>query len=70
MSEKFVYPDEEWRDVDDYLGCYKVSNYGRIKSLSRIITKSNGQIMNVDEKILSQREVENGYLVEIGRAHV
>lgn len=27
---------EEWRDVTDYEGVYKVSNHGRIKSLSRV----------------------------------
>lgn len=28
---------EEWRDIKDYEGLYKVSNMGRIKSLSRFV---------------------------------
>ena len=28
---------EYWKDVPDYEGFYQASNYGRIKSLARII---------------------------------
>lgn len=30
-------PNEEWRDVKDFEGLYQVSNYGRVKSLSRVL---------------------------------
>ena len=29
-------PNEEWRDVEGYEGLYQVSNFGRVKSFSRI----------------------------------
>lgn len=29
-------PEEEWRDIKDFEGLYQISNYGRVKSLSRI----------------------------------
>lgn len=28
---------ETWKDIEDYCGCYQVSNLGRIKSLDRLI---------------------------------
>ena len=28
-------PSEEWKDIQGYEGLYQVSNYGRIKSLSK-----------------------------------
>ena len=30
---------EEWKDIANYEGLYKVSNFGRVKSLNRIIIK-------------------------------
>lgn len=43
---------EIWKDVIGYEGLYQVSNLGRIKSLRRTITKSNGKSMCVAERIL------------------
>lgn len=34
--------EEVWKDIPEYEGLYQVSNLGRIKSLSRIIKRSNG----------------------------
>lgn len=34
-------PNEEWRDVKDFEGLYQVSNYGRVKSLSRVLSYHN-----------------------------
>ena len=48
--------EEEWRDVVGYEGLYKVSNFGRIKSLE----KMRGAF-NQKEKIKSL-EYSNGYL--------
>ena len=33
--------EEVWKDVKDYEGIYKVSNFGRVKSLDREITQKN-----------------------------
>ena len=39
-------PDEEWRDVENYEGYYKISNFGRVKSFcqskERILRKFIG----------------------------
>lgn len=34
-------PNEEWRDIKDFEGLYKISNYGRVKSLKRTTTKEH-----------------------------
>jgi len=34
--------EEIWKDVPDYEGYYQVSNIGRVRSLDRIVTYSNG----------------------------
>lgn len=46
------FPDEQWRDVVDYEGLYKVSNYGRVKSVERNVLRSSGKTMLVRERIL------------------
>lgn len=28
-------PNEDWKDIEDYEGLYQISNYGRVKSLTR-----------------------------------
>ena len=50
--------DEIWKDVKDYKGLYKVSNFGRVKSLKRI--NCYGRIIN--EKILTSTLNNKGYL--------
>ncbi len=52
---------EEWKPVVGYEGLYEVSNYGRVKSLNRIITQKNGIQREVPEKILTQSDA-GGYL--------
>lgn len=58
---------EEWKDIKGYEGLYQVSNYGRIKSLDRIVTqKTNGGHLISREykgKILKQSKDDDGYLV-------
>ena len=48
---------EERKDIEGYEGMYKVSNYGRVKSIERI---SKGR--HVREKILKGGKFSNGYL--------
>lgn len=45
---------EEWRDVVGWEGLYEVSDLGKVRSLDREITMSNGRIRKVKGKILSQ----------------
>ena len=44
-------PNEEWKDIVGYIGYYKVSNYGRIKSLNRPYSK----------EMIMKFEYHNGY---------
>lgn len=55
---------EIWKDIPNYEGIYKISNFGRIKSLSRLIRKSNknGNIISKNI-ILKPRIDKDGYLV-------
>jgi len=47
---------EEWKDVVGYEGLYKVSNFGRVKSMG---TENKSHL----EKIKNQRFPKNGYLL-------
>lgn len=52
---------EEWRSVVGYEGMYEVSNVGTIRSLNRIVSRSDGGIRNIKGKILKTRIDKNGY---------
>lgn len=52
---------EEWKDIVGYEGMYMVSNLGRVKSIERIITYSDGRVYKYHEKILKQ-SVNKGYM--------
>lgn len=56
---------EIWRAIKGYEGLYEVSNFGRVRSLDRIVDTN---IVNVNKrlhkgKILKPSQKENGYLV-------
>lgn len=51
---------EIWRDVVGYEGSYKISNKGRLLSVSRITMRSNGSPFPVKEQIL-KFEKQDGY---------
>ena len=56
--------DEVWKDVQGYEGLYQVSNFGRIKSLERVVKwfARNHWCERFDcEKILSQEKNTTGY---------
>ena len=53
--------EEIWRDIDGYEEVYRVSNFGRIKSLSRMIFNGKGYYLS-KEKILKGSKNEKGYL--------
>ena len=53
---------EIWKDIKGFEGLYQVSNLGRIKSLYRTVTKSNGIISSVSEKILKGWDNGDRYL--------
>lgn len=52
---------EIWKDIDDYEGFYQVSNCGRVRSLTRTFTRSDGKVKTFKEKVLKQGTNPNGY---------
>jgi len=45
---------EIWESCINYDGLYEVSNFGRVKSIFRIIVRSDGREMKIQERILKQ----------------
>ena len=59
-------PNEEWKDILGFEGLYQVSNYGRIKSLSR--TKRNGSYVypeRILKSFLGKPPKNNYYIVAL-----
>ena len=54
---------EEFRDIPGYEGLYQVSNEGRVKTLGRVIMRSNGKKLTVKERIMKPACDKYGYLV-------
>lgn len=52
---------EIWKDVVGYEGNYQISSFGRVKSLSRIIKKSDGKVQTLKEKIMKSNIQRRGY---------
>lgn len=52
---------EVWKDVKNYEGIYQISSIGRIKSLDRVITRSNGSTLTIRGKLLTTRLCIAGY---------
>lgn len=44
---------EIWKDIKGYEGFYRVSNMGRVETLERIITRTNGRKLPIHGKILT-----------------
>lgn len=44
--------DEIWKDIKDYEGLYQVSNLGRVRSLDKIIIRTDGKNRHQKGKIL------------------
>jgi hypothetical protein len=61
--------DFEWRDVPGFPG-YKVSNYGQVKSVARIIDRKNNTPRRVPECVLRPGPSKSGHLsVVLGRGN-
>lgn len=52
---------EIWKSIKDFEEYYEVSNFGRIKSLARIIITGKGFRRIIKEKILSPGHYKKGY---------
>lgn len=55
-------PNEEWKDIKDFEGLYQISNYGRVKSLSRTIHASDRDI-HYKNMIMKISKNNRGYYV-------
>ena len=55
--------EEVWRQVQGYEGIYEVSNYGRVKSLSRDVKSCYGCIGHRKERLKMTQKDNSGYLV-------
>ena len=52
----------EWRDIKGFEGYYQVSDTGIVKSLARVITRSNGRINTIKESIINPSACKSKYL--------
>lgn len=54
--------EEIWKEVNGFEGFYAVSNYGRVKSVKRIIEYKDGRIYKYPSKLLKAKIDTRGYL--------
>ncbi len=57
--------NEVWKDIKGYEGLYQVSSLGRVKSLSRVVVKSNGRNNSVKGRILKSYSCRGYRYVDI-----
>jgi transposase len=56
--------EEVWVDINSFEGKYMVSNFGRIKLLSRLVSGKNGSFRRMKEKIVKPKIINNkNYIV-------
>lgn len=53
--------DERWLPVAGYAGLYEVSDRGRVRSLDRVVLKSNGKAQRCKGTVLRVRRVGKNY---------
>jgi len=54
IAKEYVDKNEVWKEIKGYEGFYEVSNFGRIRSISRYIKQKIIQQKTLKEKYLSQ----------------
>ena len=52
---------ERWKPVTGYEGIYEVSNHGRVRSVDRTVTYSNGQVRRYKGKVRRTPLNQDGY---------
>lgn len=52
---------EVWKAIPDTNETYFISNYGRVKSVTRYVPDKNGRVVHYYGKILEQRDNSRGY---------
>lgn len=58
----FIVMKEIWKPIKGYEGWYEVSNLGRVRSLDRIVTYSDGKNYSLKGKMLKMHYCGSGYL--------
>jgi hypothetical protein len=58
---------EKWRDIEGYEGLYQVSNFGRVRSLDRVVFQKNrwGQLWKVTYKGTILKQYKQPYYLEV-----
>jgi hypothetical protein len=59
--------EEVWRDINDFEGLYQVSNFGRVRSIDRDVTCSNGVVKRFKGKILKISKAKPGSFWDVYR---
>jgi hypothetical protein len=54
MPSTVEFKEEVWKDVPGYEGLYQISSFGRVRTLDRVITQSNGVRRNVKGKVYKE----------------
>ena len=52
---------ETWKDIPEFRGSYQVSNMGRVRSVDRVITFSDGRVRKYKGKVLKPYINNTGY---------
>lgn len=58
IKENYI---EEWKAVTDFEDHYEISNFGRVKSLIRVVFHKTSGKKTIPEKILAIAKYSNGY---------
>jgi hypothetical protein len=53
---------EIWKDIQGFEGKYQISSFGRVKSLARVLMRSNGAEMTIKERIIKTCKNPQGYV--------
>lgn len=53
--------EEIWKDIKGYEGLYQISNLGNVRSLERLVYKSDGVIQCRKQRIMAKRKSSDGY---------
>ena len=54
---------EQWKPVHGYEGIYEVSSHGRVRSVDRTVTHSDGRVRRLKSKVRSAPLNQHGYQV-------
>ena len=55
--------EEIWKDIEGWVGLYQVSNFGRVRSLDRIVSRSSNGDKFIKGRLLVLRKDKDGYNV-------